>query len=223
MKPCFVIVLSLGVTLSALAADRSDLDYRIRKLTLQFEAMQAKPEKQIPAQQLRDAKAIILLDRTKAGFLFAYEGGSGVILAKDPRTQRWGPPAFLSANEASLGLQVGGMQSFVVILLMNTNAVRAIAQGSFKVGGEASGTAGNTTTGTEATVSSTEPLMLVYTDTQGLYGGAAIKGDSLTPDTQADITYYGQYLTMNEILFDHKVAPTQTAVDLQNKLDSFSR
>jgi lipid-binding SYLF domain-containing protein len=199
------------------------LDYRLRKLTLKLEVMQSKPDKRIPPQQLRNAQGIILLDRTKAGFLFAYQGGSGAVMVKDPKSSQWSPPAFLKANEASLGFQIGGEQSFVVVLLMNTNALQSLMQGSFKFGGEASGTAGNNSGAAEGTLSSTEPLMLMYSDREGLYGGAALKGDALTPDTEADIVYYGAYLTMKEILFDQKAKPTQVATELAVKIDQFSK
>ena len=223
MKYLLISLCWAALVIPALAVNRADLDYRLRKLELKFEAMQAKPDKRIPPDLLRKAQGIILLDRTKAGFLFAYEGGSGVVMVKDPNTQRWSAPAFLSANEASLGFQIGGQQSFVVILLMHTNTLQSLAQGSFSFAGEASGTAGNSSSGVESGISSTEPLTLVYTDREGLYGGAAVKGDALSPDTAADIAYYGQYLSINEILFGQKVKPTPAAEDLARKIDQYSR
>jgi lipid-binding SYLF domain-containing protein len=212
-----------GFVCSAMAVDKAELDYRIRKLAIKLDALQSKPDKRIPAETLRKAQGIVLLDRTKAGFIFAYQGGSGIALAKDPRTGQWGAPAFLRANEASFGFQIGGQQSFVVILLMNTNAVQSFAEGTFKFGGEASGTAGSAGGGVEGTVSNAEPLMLVYTDREGLYGGAAVKGDAISPDTDADIAYYGQYLTMREILLEHKVQPAPTATELTQKLMQYSK
>jgi len=143
MKSSGLTFLCLVLALPALALDRSELDYRIRRLTTKFEALQAKPDKCIPAAMLRNAQGIILLDRTKAGFIFAYQGGGGVAIVKDPTTGQWSAPGFLSAREASLGLQIGGQQSFIVILLMNTNTARLLAEPDFRLGGEASGTAGN--------------------------------------------------------------------------------
>jgi lipid-binding SYLF domain-containing protein len=223
MKTLLSSVLFIGLACSALAVERSELDSRIRNLSFEFESMQLRPESRIPAKTLRQAKGIILLERTKAGFLFAYQGGNGVAMVKNPRSGAWSAPAFLSANEASLGLQVGGQQSFVVILLMNTNATRRLTESSINFGGEASGTAGNSTSGVESSFSSTEPLVLVYTDTAGLYGGVAVKGGALSPDTDADVAYYGQYLTMGQILFEHRVKPSEVAVQLAQKLDLYSK
>ena len=84
MKTLTLGLLLLGLATSALALDKADLDHRIRKLTAKFESMQSNPEKRVPADVLRQAKGVILLDRTKAGFIFAYQGGSGVALFIEP-------------------------------------------------------------------------------------------------------------------------------------------
>ncbi len=76
-----------------------------------------KPDKNIPPDVLHRAQGIILLDRTKAGFILAYQGGGGVAMVRDAdRTKAWSPAAFVGASEASLGFQVGGEQGFYVIL-----------------------------------------------------------------------------------------------------------
>ena len=104
MKFLITALLLFGLAAPAWAIDKSALDKRIRMLTAKFEEMQAKPDKRIPAENLRKAQGIILLDRTKAGFIFAYQGGGGLAMVKDAKSGQWSPPAFVSANEASLGL-----------------------------------------------------------------------------------------------------------------------
>ena len=222
MKSIISAVLLLGVVSSALAVDKVELENRIRKMQTKFEMMQLKPDKSVPAADLKAAKGIILLDRSKGGFVFAFQGGSGVAMVRDARSGKWGAPAFYTANEASVGFQVGGQQSFVVILLMNTNAVYMLTEGSFNFGGEASGTAGNQSGGTEGTASY-NPMVKVYTDKEGLFGGAAIKGDAIKPDSDANLAYYGQYLMPRDILLGGKVVPGQAATDLQKKLEEFSK
>jgi SH3 domain-containing YSC84-like protein 1 len=208
----------------ARAVDKADLDKLIRKITTKFQTMQAKSDKRIPAENLRKAKGIILMDRTKAGFIFAFEGGGGLAMVKDAKSENWSAPAFMRANEASLGLQIGGQQSFVVILLMNTNATHAVADSNINFGGEASGTAGNAAGKADGTVpSDTGQVVMFYSDSTGLYGGVSIKGGDLSPDTEANVTYYGQSLTPKEILFDQKVKPSDTATALAQQLIQFSK
>jgi lipid-binding SYLF domain-containing protein len=223
MRAFILGFLLTGIAIPALAVDKTDLDRQVRRMTAKFEALQAKPDKRIAAEQLSKAEGIILLDRTKAGFVFAYQGGRGVALVKDPVTRQWSSAAFLIANEASLGFQVGGQQSFIVILLMNTNATRTLTDATFEFGGEARGTAGKSTAGAAGTVSLTERPVLVYDDRKGLYGGAAIKGDAITPDTEANRVYYGQFLTLKDIVFDHKVEPTEAVMHLAEKITDHSK
>lgn len=223
MKTSISGLLLLGAICSALGANRADLDSRIRKLTWKLEDMQSKPDKRIPAEMLRQAQGIILLDRTKAGFLFAFQGGAGAALVRDPVSRQWSAPVFVRANEASLGFQIGGQQSFVVILLMNTNAAQLLLQPNFRFGGEAGGTAGNTSGGVEGSIATAEPLVVVYTDREGLFGGASLKGDSLSTDTGADVAYYEHYLSGPEILYEHKVQPGPAAQQLMQKIELFSK
>lgn len=211
----------LGFAASALALDKVELDYRINKLTAKFVALQQKPDKRIPAETLRKARGIVLMERTKAGFLFAYQGGNGVALVKDAQSEQWSPAAFVRASEASLGFQIGGQQSFVVILLMNNTAKDMLTDLNYKFGGEASGTAGQDSAGAEGVVSSIEAPVLVYSDRKGLYGGAAIKGDTLAPDTDANVAYYEQAVTMKEILFENKVKPTEATSELIKKITEY--
>jgi lipid-binding SYLF domain-containing protein len=222
MKRAIFGLLLLNLVGSALAVTPMELDRRIYRLTGMFEEMQLKPDKRIPADLLRKAQGIILLDRTKAGFLFAFQGGVGVAMAKDPTNHQWSAPAFISANEASLGFQIGGEQGFFVILIMNLNATRLLTDPTFQVGGEASGTAGNASAGAESSVASTEMPILVFHDKKGLFGGAAVKAGNITPDKEANWIYYGRYAGMKEILFDRKVQPTEAAAQLTDKLNFYS-
>lgn len=217
MRMLLLILMVLGISIPTFALDQSELDERVRKLTNKFEAMQDKPDKKVPAEDLRKAQGVILLERTKAGFIFAFEGGGGLALVRDPKSQKWSPPAFLNANEASLGFQVGGQQSFIVILLMTTNATRLLTQGDIELGGEARGTAGNSSAGAEGKAGS-QPSIKIYDDRQGLYGGAALKGGALSNNDDANNTYYKEYAPLEEILFKRKFKPSEAASKLIEKI-----
>jgi lipid-binding SYLF domain-containing protein len=219
MKKIIVSLITMFLATSAFSKDKADLDNIVRKITAKFDAMQSNPGKAIPAETLSKAKGIILMDRTKGGFIFAYQGGGGVAMVRDTATQKWSAPAFLTASEASLGFQIGGQQSFVVILLMTTNATRMITNGEIEFGGEASGTAGDTSTGVEGSVKTT-PSVLVYDDRKGLYGGAAVKGGAISSDENANILYYGQYVTLEEILFKNKFKASEVATTLADKIET---
>ena len=150
MKSAIISLMILSVAGAALAIEPAELDNRILTLTEKFESFQHQPDKRIPPATLRKARGIILLDRTKAGFLFAYQGGGGVAMVRDANSDQWSAVAFLDANEASLGFQIGGEQHFYIVLLMSTNSTWMLLDQKFELGGEARGTAGNNSSGVEA-------------------------------------------------------------------------
>ena len=113
MKRLIVGFALLGFVTSALAVNKAELDQRTRRLTFKFAELQQNPAKRIPAEILRRAQGIVLLDRTKAGFVFGFQGGSGVAMVRNPKSKGWSPAAFVEANEASLGPQIGVQQSFI--------------------------------------------------------------------------------------------------------------
>ncbi|HEU5070429.1 MAG TPA: lipid-binding SYLF domain-containing protein [Verrucomicrobiae bacterium] len=221
MKTLLLGFLMLGCVASALAITPQELDARIAKLADKLDALQDKPDKRIPAGTLAKAKGVILLDRTKAGFIFAYQGGGGVAMVKDA-SGHWSPVAFVSANEASLGLQIGGEQNFYVILLMSTNATKSLTDSTIDFGGEARGTGGNRSEGKEANFTA-EPAVQIYADRTGVFGAAAIKGGAIGPDEKANVAYYHQALTMRDILFAQKVKPSEAATNLAKKLDDYAK
>ena len=207
---------------NAFALDKYELDQRIHALEGKFQAFQAIPGKGIPANVLKDARGVILLDRTKAGLVFAYQGGNGIAMVRDQSTGAWGPAAFVKANEASLGLQAGGEQNFYVILLMDDQSVRRLTDANFKFGGEARGTAGDAQGGVAGDINGRHESVLVYVDRQGLYGGAALKGGSIAPDEDANRIYYDHFATTQDILFSDKMQPTEAARGLAATLNKYS-
>ena len=212
-----VSIASVGWTL-----DKQDLEKRLQKLTLKFEELQKK-DKRVPPDKLAKAEGMVLLDRTKAGFIFAYQGGSGVAMVKDKASGEWSPVAFVSANEGSLGFQIGGQKSFLVMLLMDTNATRMLTDSNFEFGGEAQGTAGASSAGVDGVVNSGEVPVLVFDDREGLFGGAALKGGALAPDDNANSIYYGSDNSMKDILFGKKVQRTEGAATLAAKIKENSK
>ena len=223
MKTLAFGLVLLGFASSTFATDKVQLDNRIRTLTGKFEELQGKPDKCVPADNLRKARGIILLDRTKAGLVFGYQGGGGVALVKDPETEKWSVAGFMGAKEGSFGAQIGGERTFFVILLMSTNATHLLVESQFDFGGEARGTAGDSTRVKEGKSITPDPTVLVYDDRKGLYGGATIKGGTISPDEEDNRVYYQQYLTAREILFEKKVKPTEAATALANKLTEYSQ
>lgn len=222
MKTVLLGLLVLGLVSPALATNRTELNNRIRALTAKFEAMQQQPNERVPANVLRRAKGIILLNRTRAGFMFAFQSGGGIAMVKD-KSGDWSPVAFIRSTGGSFGFQAGGEQDFCVMVLMNAHAIRQLTDSTIRFANEARGTAGNNSSGAEEGLNSSNQSVLVYAERSGFYGGVAIKGGTLSPDQNANEVYYDRFVTLNDILFDHKVEPTKTARELTQQIERYSR
>ena len=132
-------------------------------------------------------------------------------------------PAFLNAREASFGFQIGGEQDFLVMLFMDRNAIHELTGAVSELGGEARGTAGNDTAGVGSKATAPQRYdVQVYADRNGLYGGAFVKNGAILPDSKANLSYYGEPLTMRNILFDNEPKLTPAASGLAEKLSEYS-
>jgi len=149
----------------------------------------------------------------------AFEGGSGVAMAKKPGGADWGPVAFMGASDLSLGLQAGGEQGFYAIVLMDDNANHLLTAPNYEYGSEARGTAGDASGGAQGAISPLKSHVLIYSDRKGLFGGADLKAGSIVPDDKANFIYYGRAYSVSDILMGDQLKPTDAAVALANQIN----
>lgn len=221
MKTVLLGILAMGLASSALAVTRAQLDDRIQSITEKFTAMQENPATRVPASKLAQAQGIVLLDRTHGAFFVGVHGGNGVALVRNASGQ-WSPAGFVTSGGASLGPQIGGGKDFYVVLLMSPAAVDKLKQSKIDFAAQASATGGSQHTGAETPLESQPPVM-VYSQHNGLYAGASIKGGTIKADNDANAVYYNRALSMEDILFNHQVAPSAAEAALISKIEENSR
>ena len=110
---------------------------------------------------------------------------------------------------------------------MNTNVTLSLCSPKIDFGGQAQGTAGASSGTAEGTVTSdpfsNEHSILVFSDRNGFFGGAAVKGGSLAADDRANETYYDKPVTIHEILFEKKVEGGQTMQELATAINAAAK
>jgi lipid-binding SYLF domain-containing protein len=84
-------------------------------------------------------------------------------------------------------------------------------------------TAGPKSAGDQANLKTDETPVLVYSSTQGLYGGASLQTGGLFPDSGDNKKYYGRSLTMRDILTGDNVQPTEAARLLADKIQEYAK
>jgi lipid-binding SYLF domain-containing protein len=173
-----------------------------------LQEIQGNTKTAIPADILRRAKALVIVNQFQAGFFFGIKDGYAVALVRRPNG-KWSVPAFLKAGELSLGLQIGGKAINAVYVLMDDNTARLLLKNRMNLGAEAKAVAGIRAAEREA-VSKNLPgdaNVLVYSTTEGFYLGAAVKTGYMSPNEEANRIFYTTNHRMPELLFSDWVSP----------------
>ena len=168
-------------------------------------------------------KVSSLCETTKPGFIVGVSGGRGVAIVKNKATGSWGPVTFLKAGEGSFGFQAGAQRNDMILVLMNKDAISLLTNPNLKLGVDVRATVGPKSAGDQANLKTDDTPVLVYGDTRGLFGGAAIETGGLFPDEGDNEDYYGQKLSAADILTGGKVEPTPAAKQLAEKIEQFAR
>ena len=162
-------------------------------------------------RQLANAKGVLVLPQLiKASFIFGGEGGSGLLLAKTAGS--WSQPANYTLAAGSVGFQIGGEVSEVMLLLMSNRAVEAILRNEFKLGADASVAAGPVGGGIEAsTTTNLGADILSYSRSKGLAIGVSLEGAVITARHARNEAYYGRSAHPRDILYQNAVSSAGTA------------
>jgi lipid-binding SYLF domain-containing protein len=215
--------LALSLAVPALAESKHKLDSRIRDLTDYFESVQKDSDNAVPAEILKKAEGLIIMRTYKAGFIIGVAGGGGVAIVKNKTTGQWGPVGFIKGGEGSFGFQAGGQRSDAILVLMNSDGVKVLTDPTLKLGVDVRATAGPKSMGDQANLKTENTPVLIYSDTKGLYGGASLQTGGIFPDSGDNKKYYGKKLTMEEILVEGKVEPTEAAKQLAAKIEEYAK
>lgn len=151
---------------------------------------------------VKDAKALLVIpQQLKAAFFLGADGGSGVLVARDKETGKWGEPAFYILGGLSFGFQFGGEASEVIILAMTDGAVERLYASSFKLGGDASIAAGPYGAGVEgATSANLNADFLSFSRSKGAYAGISLEGSIIYANDKSNEAYYGKKVRPVDIL-----------------------
>jgi lipid-binding SYLF domain-containing protein len=151
----------------------------------------------IPADVLSRAQAVAVFDNVyQAAFLVGGRGGDGVISRRRPNG--WSAPAFFKMGGASVGPQIGGTKTDLVLLFMDQASLDALLDDRLEVGAEVKAVAGPASAGASASTTASDSGILVYARHEGLFAGAALEGAVITPDNDLNRATYA--MTAREIL-----------------------
>ena len=188
-----------------------------------FGEIMGTPDKGIPTDLLNKAECVAVFPTVvKAGFIIGAKAGRGVASCRTP--SGWSAPAFLEIKGGSIGLQVGGEATDVVLLFMNTNGLKKLVNNKVELGADASIAAGPV--GREAAASTDASMnaeILSYSRSKGLFAGISLKGSVVSAEKSDMEGTYGKGVTALQVLAAPKAsAPSEVQV-FPTKLGEFSK
>ncbi len=213
--------LALVTTMTAVASDREDDVTRVHKAAQVFNEIMSAPDKGIPHDLLNKAKCIAIIPgELKFAFILGGNYGRGVATCRT--ANGWSAPMFVAVDGGSVGYQIGGSSTDLVMLFINDHALHNLLADRFKLGGDASVAAGPVGRNAQAyTDASLRAEILSYSRTHGVFAGVSVDGAVVQADKSGDRAMYGPGVDRREIL-DGKVAVPVSARNLIKSLDQYS-
>ena len=204
----------------AVASDHEDDVARTEKAALVFRQIMDTPDKGIPHDLLEKAKCIAIIPGDKNfAFIFGASYGRGVAACRT--ATGWSAPLFVAIDGGSVGYQIGGSSTDLVLLFMNDHALKSLLGDKFKLGADASVAAGpvgrNATAATDLRLNAE---ILSYSRTKGLFAGVSLDGAVVQADRSGDRSMYGANVDRHEIL-SGKIATPPSARGLSRELNAY--
>ena len=205
----------------ALASDREDDVARTQKAAQVFKEIMDTPDQAIPHDLLESAKCIAIIPGDKK-FAFIFGGNYGRGVATCRTAHGWSAPMFVAMDGGSVGYQIGGSSTDLVMLFMNDRALHSLLSDKFKLGADASVAAGpvgrSAAAGTDLKLNAE---ILSYSRSKGVFAGVSLDGAVVQADQSGDHALYGAKVDRHEIL-DGQVQVPASAKDLIHELHAYT-
>ena len=210
---------TLVLSATGLLADTAQ--ERLRDSAAVFAEVMSTPDKGIPQDLLRKAQCAVIVPGLKKGaFVVGGEYGRGYAICR--RAGGWGAPAAIRMEGGSVGFQIGGSSSDIIMLVMSQRGMDRLMSDKFTIGAEATAAAGPVgRTAQAATDVELHAEMLTWSRSRGAFAGVSLNGATMRPDENMNKELYGPKLSNREILAGN-VAPPPDARPLIAELEKYS-
>ena len=136
--------------------------------------------------------------------------------------QRGKREQFVAIDGGSVGYQIGGSSTDLVLLFMNDHALKSLLSDKFKLGADASVAAGpvgrSAAAGTDLKLNAE---ILSYSRSKGVFAGVSLDGAVVQADKSGDQALYGDNVDRHDVL-DGKVPVPESARHLIRELGEYS-
>jgi lipid-binding SYLF domain-containing protein len=196
-----LIFLAALAALPMLAKDKEPVK-RLHEATAVMSEIMAAPDKGIPQDLLANAHCIVIVPNLKTGaFVLGGKYGKGYISCRKKGASGWSAPGTVRIEGGSVGFQIGGSETDLIMLVMNARGVDKLLSSKFTLGAEGSVAAGPVgRTATAQTDAQMHAEILSWSRSQGLFAGLALEGATLRQDLDDNAALYGKRLENRRIV-----------------------
>jgi len=226
MKKFMVTASCLTLVAGAVYADKLNKEQkRLEECGVVMQEVLIIPDN-IPHDLLNKAECVIVIPSVrKAAFGVGAEYGRGAMVCRTGEHFRgaWGAPAMYALEGASVGFQIGGEATDLILLVMNDSGMNSILSSKVKLGGDASVAAGplgrDASADTDAWM---KAEILSYSRSRGVFAGISLEGSTIRPDDDASADVYGHPIKASEIVRGEHTGVPATGRHLVNVLEKHS-
>jgi len=221
------MILMDTLAIMPLLAKDSGTVKRLDEAAAVFSEIMATPDKGIPQDLLANAHCIVIVPGLKtAAFVVGGKYGKGYVSCRSKSGTGWSAPGTVRIEGGSVGFQIGGSQTDLIMLVMNERGADKLLSSKFTLGAEGSVAAGPVgRTATAQTDLQMHAEILSWSRSQGLFAGLALEGATLRQDLDDNATLYGKKLENREIVTTSVRTPKSAArlIGLFNKYSARER
>jgi len=189
---------------------RKEAGERLTEATTVFGEILRADDKGIPRDLVEKAQCAVIVPGLKKGaFIVGGQFGKGFISCRGAHDRGWSAPAAIKMEGGSVGFQIGGSETDVILLVMNQRGADRLMQSQFTLGGEGEVAAGPVGRSASAqTDAKFTAEILSWSRSRGVFAGIALKGSTLRSDKGENEVLYGKELDTREVVTG-KVTPTR--------------
>lgn len=225
MRMILAAALAIVPLVAPLQAEDSEPVKRLDEAAAVFSEVMRTPDKGIPEELLSKANCIVIVPGLNtAAFIVGGKYGKGYVSCRTKTG--WSAPGTVRIEGGSIGFQIGGSQTDLIMLVMNARGMDKLLSSKFTLGAEGSVAAGPVgRTATAQTDAQLKAEILSWSRSQGLFAGLALEGATLRQDLDDNATLYGKKLENRQIVTTSVPAPKSAAklMGLLNKHSPYEK
>lgn len=218
LRTLWALAFAAGASLAGDAEDR-----RMEAAATTLKEIMDISDRAIPQDLFSKAACTVIIPGAKkGGFILAGQYGRGFASCRQPDGKGWTAPAAMRMEGGSVGFQIGGQESDIILLIMNQKGMERLTESKFTLGGDASIAAGpvgrQTSAATDVTM---RAEILSWSRSRGVFGGISLQGSTLRPDRDVDMAIYGKEVDPKAVL-QGKIPTPAAAKELIALLNKYS-